>query len=123
MEQELLKQIAGKLYNKKFADNSELKITDDVMFESRLSLMILYFESDTVLDNYKRYHMVVTNSIFTEIFFYETNIVERSFMREGGVDLVIKKFRKDMYYWLISIDSEPKSVSEDTISKIKTIFK
>lgn len=118
MTQERLKEIAQKIWNKTHPDFHNLEFISDVKAEGRLSLILLHFESNLRVDKYKRYHMVVTDSTFNDIVWYETNVVDSDISYDNPIEEVIRRFRRDMLYWLMSIDSPKKSVSEDTITSI-----
>lgn len=119
MTQEQLKEIAQKLWKKTHPDFSELEFISDIKVEGRLSLMLLHFDSNLRVKKYKRYHMIVTDSTFTDIIWYETNVVDSDISYDDPIDTVVRRFRRDMLYWLMSIDCPKKSVFEDTETELK----
>jgi hypothetical protein len=111
--QKELQRIAQALYNRRYNLNEEFVFIGDVIVRSNGSLNFLYFETYTKVDDYKRYHKVVTDDYFIEIYWYESNVIDAG--RGYTLQDVIDNFKRDLTYLLKEADKPLISVVEDTI--------
>jgi hypothetical protein len=77
MQQILIsRRIATNLYNKRFNLNEDLQFIGDIIVEGNDYLSFIYFETYTQTDDYKRYHMVVCDPYYIEIYWYDSNVID-----------------------------------------------
>ena len=98
MQFTLSKKRANQLCERRFGITETLSFIGDVIVEGNDSLRFIYFETDIGVKNYKRYHMVVTDSYYISIHWYETNVIDS--INGYNIASLVERFKEDLTYLL-----------------------